>query len=114
MEAGPEMDQLVAEIIMGWKPYAAEGTYLDELNGIHNAHQSARGAGSWHPSSNIAHAWKVLTALRAMGAPAWGRLTKWVGNGGYEDDPLTELVNQGDAAPLAICRAALLATDPSK
>lgn len=99
--AGPVLDRLIAEKVMGWdlrtcKRNVGEESYYEELQYL-----------DFLPSTNIAHAWEVLVALRAKGSPVWGRFAEWMGNGPDECDPLTELVNQAGDAPLIICRGAL-------
>ncbi len=54
LPAGPELDRLIAEKVMGWKWDAGQNWYA----GSSGAGTSPR-TGFW-PSSNIAHAWEVL------------------------------------------------------
>lgn len=89
MPAGPELDRLVAERVMGWGP--CTGVDLEQ----------------WHPSTDIAHAWEVVERVRGgigfsiqrcemLGWLCWFRSA-------------SDNVARADTAPLAICRAALLA-----
>lgn len=109
MPAGPEMDRLVAEKVMGWTHGQTGADYCgwqgaksypgERYNRKNDAHY-----GIWNPSKEIAHAWEVLERMDTM------TLRKLPG-GSYacaylRDDILYH--GLGDTAPLAICRAALI------
>lgn len=118
MEAGRELDALVAEKVMGWSSQA-DGLYWDAGNhrtrlvlgsiiakkrdemGLENAHGFV-----FAPSTNIADAWEVVEK-----ADLWS-LYGSIGDGPYraciqfED---REGLMTADTAPLAICLAALKA-----
>lgn len=122
MPAGPELDRMVAERVMGWRPYTAAGTFLDELGGIHNTHPSAHGGLAFHPSEKIAHAWEVVEQMIAkrVHLDIISIDDGWMagdGGKGYADEDgcvSLDLRNHAKAetAPLAICRAALKAVAP--
>lgn len=109
MGAGPEMDRLIAEKVMGWKEYHCEGGYTDTSGYIRITDKWASDENSFHPSTNIANAWEVVEEIVAdrqdsafelffRGKDGWGVATT--------DNVRWAL---GDTAPLAICRAALKA-----
>jgi len=133
MEAGRELDALVAERVMGWTqrntyagpqwydqdgPVGRGATFQDEKTGTWLG---------WQPSLKIADAWEVVEALRA-------RRRNLILNDGTHHPPTYEVQAGIDehgpwafcafeieggingrcaramTAPLAICRAALLTT----
>lgn len=124
MQAGAEMDLLVAQKVMGWDP-ENEGNNSDLNpyffdNGKWWAGTTAREehAVYWSPSTNIAHAWEVVERLRPLGEPCvyilapedrevfgtWGAMVS--------DEVTADAIGgigYGATAPLAICRAALYA-----
>ena len=114
MPAGPELDRLVAEQVMGWTPaLAANGKDIGLFNtGRPNVgnddHQ--RWLFSFTPSTNIAHAWEVVERVFLARCEAfrlqWGEFFgAWRAGYGNSDVPL----GIAPTAPLAICRAALKA-----
>ncbi len=136
LAAGPELDALVAEKVMGWKPDPPGNFWVDQ-NGIVHAN---RKYGPWmdtgevifEPSTDIAAAWFVLERLNdilAMLPPGPNESTYWVQLVPYgSGSARVEIVRDGNdlpahyldalfgtgnwdpmAAPLAICRAALAA-----
>jgi hypothetical protein len=114
-EAGPDLDRLIAERVMGWRwGQQGAGDYM----GWDGAPAGSRAKGSYHhqsfrPSSDMADAWLVLERFTSRD-PLWewdlsfaathGWFTCWINNGG------TSVEATADTAPLAICRAALVAT----
>lgn len=133
MEAGPKMDALVAESVMGWSRrdtdagpqwVDAEGTLTHRAVTFSHDHIMWIG---WRPSVDIAAAWDVVEALRT-------RRRNLILNDGTHHPPTYEVqagidehgpwtfcafeldggINSRSAramtAPLAICRAALLTT----
>ena len=126
-EAGPELDRLVAEKVMGWtnlddmwSPFLrnpSTGLYRKDAN-----QQKTR----WAPSTDIRAAWEVVEKLRTDGwAPSlfgpipedgpWAGLAivwyaqlerQWLDRTGK---PREFAEDYGDTAPLAICLAALRA-----
>ena len=118
MPAGAEMDRLVAEKVMGWRP--APGTYLNEhgdefscelwvWDGYKDDRDFAQEVKRWHPSTNIAHAWEVVERL-CEGDSRWAFSLSRDGDNDYHAKFFGP-VSLGVAAkaPLAICRAALVA-----
>ena len=98
MEAGAEMDALVAERVMGF-----------------DTHKYPCGASFW-PSKEIADAWRVVEKVSGKDrlfnvkyASGVGALAQVV----WRDESLDcgcMIEEEAPTAPLAICRAALLAT----
>jgi len=104
MEAGPELDRLVAEQIMGW----SEGKHFKV--GDFGVVKLGEVIDIWSPSSDIAAAWEVVKELydRELGIEMYGeKKFPWEAEilipGGR---PVSV---QAETLPLAICRAALLA-----
>jgi hypothetical protein len=157
MEAGPELDVLMAEMVMGWvsQEYTdglmywmgrdAEGRFLatgwgasdnwpayGERTEIVPLMLSLCSNGIWNPSQpdGIAAAWQVVKHLQKTMPPHWegdgydyfvieapNRIEDdmWWAGWIYPLDygnPGTVVGAVADTAPLAICRAALLATTP--
>jgi hypothetical protein len=133
MEAGRELDALIAEKVMGWSSQA-DGLYWDAGNhrtrlvlgsiiakkrdemGLENAHGFV-----FAPSTNIADAWEVVEKLGrwrgfdfmlVMPNPEQTFHLHTYEAGWYEatnDGPERRVVSDADTAPLAICLAALKA-----
>lgn len=115
MEAGTELDALIAEKVMGWTKYVyeKEGT-------THTEWTEARSVGTryhadFHPSTDISTAWDVVEELARRGYDL-GRVGKEFGEGQY----IAQFFHgktygqacehaRGETAPLAICRAAFKA-----
>lgn len=104
MEAGRELDALVAKDVMGW--HKLDGNWKDNIWEKADGHIK----GDWHPSEDISAAWEVVTKIRSMG---WGVDISWFHEFIYcaLHKPDSVIIKQANAetAPLAICRAALLA-----
>jgi hypothetical protein len=113
MEAGEKMDALIAEKVMGIDlSQICDGDMYDE-DGDHWSCTSCSETGGWgtdfehtispkHYSTYIAAAWKVVEKLELSVVPYLG-LVKW--HAANE-----KVIAFAAAAPLAICRAALLST----
>jgi hypothetical protein len=111
MEAGKEMDALIAEKVMGWHLVKREN-YRDEWVNADGRYQHPvpRYDGyeddedfhtiCWHPSESILWAWDVVEKLCLSVVPYPGG-DKWHAADG-------KVIAFADTAPLAICRAALL------
>jgi len=120
LEAGEELDALVAENVMGWLRIPSE------LNGQQKI--VVPPDGNPHPmdwwwgrsvyglvpkySTDIAAAWEVVERLERDGIFLWklGRedhLPNWHVSMGRNHGP--DIESEGPTAPLAICRAALAA-----
>lgn len=105
MQAGRELDALVAEKVMGWEVTIANGweAYFETESG-----QFGPWVGLWQPSTNMSDAWEVVREMVRKGTYveiAQGQeLCTCCFN---YDDYLT--VERCESAPLAICLAALKA-----
>jgi len=115
MPAGPEMDRLVAEKVMGWRlPDQDDSEYRwldDHGNPTDYAVESSYNWSVWSPSRNIAHAWEVVERLKMRSADqdlhiehhkdsGWGVSSCDPGSG-FED------WTYAPTPMLAICRSAL-------
>lgn len=114
LEAGPELDALVAEKVMGWTLLTkAHGKLMGEVDkdGVLrmwcDGPAIKRNVLDWSPSREIAAAWEVVEKLRLD--PRHRALSVIPTTFGYQ--VVSQLGHQADAetAPLAICRAALAA-----
>jgi hypothetical protein len=117
IKAGPDLDALVAEKVMGWKPdpdnffWLGKGTTNQRVTSS-DCFDCGTEFPAWTPSTSIADAWEVMEKICQ----------------GKEDTYRFEIVKQGhlywvsiwddgfsdgdvgaDTAPLAICLAALKA-----
>lgn len=103
MPAGPEMDRLVAEKVMGWISAGSPYWYKDGYN-VQSVYE-------WQPSARIDNAWQVVEKMEERGSPL-RMMFKSIHDKGYwarfGDGPQNFY---GDTAPLAICRAALIAME---
>jgi len=132
LEAGPELDALVAEKVMGWHR-AACSNWTERRSGQPWLDVDSLSAANpfWSPSTDIAAAWEVVEKVRgwkpkvrgntcacfAIDAPAvTGGLEKpavwaagWHDYAGWERAGSLEAT--ADTAPLAICRVSLLALE---
>lgn len=110
MPAGAEMDMLIAEKIFGWERRRMSGplghwwAYMDDKN------HEGRSADVWRPSEDIAAAWEVVTHFinTTRERPKIDRMAEneWrVQLNDFDESA----VAYSSSAPLAICRAALLA-----
>lgn len=137
LQAGREMDALVAELVMGESKPSLDGITIDDVF----RHNTYSPGGAWYItaqfengdipywdpvrySTDIADAWKIIEKLRAEGK---GIQVMTVSDWDVDDSPIiwqcfisaTSRIfsrpQMGDAwanantAPLAICRAALIA-----
>jgi len=111
MEAGPQLDLLIAERVMGW----SEGKHFEV--GDFGVVKLGEVIDIWSPSTDIAAAWEVTTKLCELGIvpEVYGMwLTKkkneWYIVLWYSVEDLTAAARaKAPSLPLAICRAALLA-----
>ena len=124
-EAGPELDRLIAEKVMGWKiiDYESNGEFtgnamphedgycLKDKDG--NERQHGEEAHQWHPSTKISNAWEVVEAITKQ-EPR--KIVRVHHNSDMSicriiDFHSCDTIGEGGAltAPLAICRAALSA-----
>lgn len=125
VKAGPEMDRMVAEEVMGWeikRHYQPEGMifHAREDDAIFVNGEMRWWADAWSPSTNIAHAWGVAEKLRLLVFPCkdgWAAAIPYDADGEgpahgehWIDDSLSHYA-EADTAPLAICRCALMAME---
>lgn len=106
MEAGPELNALVAEKVMGLKNVGMR----NHVQGEDLFGEDQDGDTVWVPaySTDIAAAWLVVDKMRQNGRVyLQGRLNSWT----FRCSPDGIELFEADAptAPLAICRAALAA-----
>lgn len=117
--AGPDLDRLVAEKVMGWKwgptgaDYSGWQGSKQYPNGMWNRKNDAC-RGHWSPSTDIAHAWEVVEHMEQNGgliANMYSQRGCWsVGIEPLPESRYIEVFREvAETAPLAICRAALLA-----
>jgi len=121
LEAGRELDALVAEKVMGlvpcnnWLPFNAFSYIKSQTCRHENCYPRGHPclySADWGAAGQVAekmahepHAWIIESINIIGGSPQWSA-TYW--GGGVEDD--NDMVI-GSTAPLAICRAALLAME---
>jgi hypothetical protein len=129
MEAGRELDALIAEKVMGWSSQA-DGLYWDAGNhrtrlvlgsiiakkrdemGLENAHGFV-----FAPSTNIADAWEVVRKMGMVlienSGEAFGKLDEWnVQFVGHDKEGEPHWVSESaETVELAICLAALKAKE---
>lgn len=105
MKAGAELDQAIAERVMGWHARGFDGKWHDWYDG----HEFVIGWSRWKPSSDIVNAWQVVQKLTEMGLgveilsnPGHGRVRINYGES-------ASAVGAASEIPLLICLAALAA-----
>ena len=110
LEAGPELDALVAEKVMGWT--VGLGIFRDQYGTIRNSQstfEQYEPSIRWQPSTDIRDAWEVVEKMRGnhtffiesypVGETWWAQFTPLNVDEEYHGGAST--------VPLAICRAAL-------
>ena len=123
LNAGPELDALIAEKVMGWR--RSESSRWIDTNGNPTTYQSREGSNcrfEFRPSTDIAAAWEVVEKLsdRFMASinQAHYRAKEGVVRDGRWEvrfsslDPASRAFGLSElclSTPLAICRAALRA-----
>jgi hypothetical protein len=124
LEAGRELDALVAEKVMGWQWFDHTGYAIRYFRPPNRFNYGAIAEGKEinyleslpHYSTDIAAAWEVAEKLgnwhgfdflviKAAGNDLW--CAGWYEF--YGDDYETRAADEAETVPLAICRAALLA-----
>ena len=110
MSAGREMDMLVGEKVMGWIYNQLGDAWIREG-------QPWVGCDAFHPSTDISAAWDVVEKLHSdfsidlsYDDPQTIEPIKWCCELYAKSEPYQDYEARADSAPLAICRAALLAT----
>ncbi len=119
LPAGPALDRLIAVKVMGWEQtYVHPSGSLISYGGrvitessskvIETKKDGSARRIDFQPSRDIAHAWEVVEKLKALEPSlTWSDEQQgWFFN--FDKRPAGEQVLE-DTAPLAICRAALLA-----
>lgn len=111
LEAGPEIDALVAERVMGWhleitEPSGDYHYWVDDA-GVRRGHGPdgpvVQGTRVWRPSTDIAAAWQLVDLEREPFSLFFNGLV-WRAVFGVTGTFAAE----AKTAPLAICRAKLL------
>jgi len=113
VKPGPELDRLVAERVMGWQYDLLRDAWA-------KADGSYAYAEVWKPSTDIAAAWDVVQCLisKSFNVEVWNTVeldqdgewrTAWVVDVRSTQHGASTYRAQAPSAPLAICRAALLA-----
>ncbi len=128
MPAGPEMDAAIAKILGTLHDKQVQGTADPEAiflcNGDHilagKPYQFPKPEKNrkwyyqydyWSPSTNIAHAWEIVERMRQRRLYANVMQGDQVAHCMFEDYDGAEISRAKElTAPLAICRAALMAT----
>lgn len=116
MQAGPEMDRLIAEKVMGWKWHETRST-MSPSHWV-DRKRNARFIGQrFEPSIQMAHAWEVVDHMTQTTKETWEfhvtttlHVAIFEFDGG-RDRPWKpgQYIGQALTMPLAICRAALMA-----
>lgn len=127
MEAGRDMDRLVAEKVFGWEWYVdrdGTGYPIDQYGvAVQESGKAEYHGKVWSPSTDIEHAWDVLkrwtvSAIRDGMVSEVASAREWyLAYACTHDEFNCELNESGSiighararTAPLAICRAALKA-----
>jgi hypothetical protein len=132
LEAGSHLDALVAQHVMGWTALVNRGKWWDGFPaGVENSVWNLCPVHRY--SQDISLAWDVAEAIKAAKLPVprdwddgpWftvsfspkgmrsqGWIAGWTASGGiYPNGEWWPLYATAQAAPLAICRAALKAVD---
>lgn len=123
MEAGPEMDRLIAEKVMGWRRSVQVSVSLDrhgrsvwrDSKGIEAARNDLPAF-----STDMAAAWQVVEALQERGwhltlahddyTNKWSAMF-WRKTGDMPFDPVAHYIVDDLEPATAICRAALKAVE---
>jgi hypothetical protein len=117
MEAGRETDSWVAEKVMGWKRVSHETHGSWWIRGIAPDGQTLYATHTWSPSTDIAAAWQVVEKMESMGGHVIiSSPGRWCESGGWWRVQVSAGKGRGavcaeDTAPLAICKAVLLAVE---
>lgn len=111
LPAGPELDGLVAEKVMGWKWNSEIGEWIHENSIPYGPHD-----GGFRPSTSISDAWQVMEKMKAhddfivcrsIESCRVHKAINWCVVIVRKDRPSFNITVAATTAPLAICRAAL-------
>lgn len=67
MEAGSELNTLIAEEVMGWKIHNRHAAYYVDAGKENDLIENVRADFDWSPSKNIWSAWEVVNRLPSIG-----------------------------------------------
>lgn len=110
MQAGPELDALIATEVMGLIVHPRNtGLWVPQGPADGIADHTPKIIGGWLPSTNIAHAMEVVEKMRLQLVPCVDEPHWFVCEGDCVDHGKSRFGTIADTAPLAICRAALKA-----
>jgi Phage ABA sandwich domain len=109
MDAGRDLDSLIAEKVMRWKTWIADGT-LDECWETGDEYNPTIRKSQWRPSTDISAAWEVVEKMIANGFDdvTLDYTDGWTAFFSDYDERAAK-TRTLPSAPLAICIAALLA-----
>ena len=109
LEAGPELDALIAEKVMGWDVHHREpGFVLGEV-WRDPAHSTLYRAGQWCPSSDWSAAFEVVNSIKSMTDLRKRVFENFLIDATGGVPSAYEGVSIFDLTPVMICRAALKA-----
>ena len=115
MEAGREMDALVAEKVMGYEVYRHEYSYHDTVNEFTETEYIVENIRVPSYSTDISAAWQVVEKLNTDSPfDKFDKFSQILAEGcdADQDDYIADCYNLlSGISPLAICRAALKAVD---
>ena len=112
MQAGPEINMLIAERVMGWRQSSLPGVFIDEDERFWGVTDEMPTSRQFNPSTDIAAAWQVVEKLNLLENKI---LTKnedgkyIVCDIAFFGEWPDYYAGASELAPLAICRAALKA-----
>lgn len=67
MEAGPELDRLVAEEVMGWKIHCRNTAFYVDADKQFSLIEQKRADSDWSPSRLISQSWEVVEKMVSLG-----------------------------------------------
>ena len=102
MPAGREMDVLIAEKVMGWKT-GERGVNAGYW--VNDKGKEVHFKDTWYPSADVTVAWEVVEKFKGISLRCHGKF--WFCD--FDVEGKDYEYSQSLTAPLAICRAALLA-----
>jgi len=109
MEAGPEMNALISSVVLKQGEYIQHTTKLGTIQHVIKIPSGDLVLPDNH-STDIAAAWYVVEKMRTQGRIIMLVFDEEVKVEYLDNKPIPLILARADTAPLAICRAALLAT----